>query len=79
MDPARLLSVPSLIESVTAATAASAAVGSHCGTTWWSVNVMDENPSCSYRRTRSIHEADGRSQKMEPEADPVHACHVRRG
>ena len=40
-------SVPSRIESVTAATAASAAVGSHCGTTWWSVNVMEENPSRS--------------------------------
>lgn len=39
--------VPTRIRSVTPATAATAASGSHWGTTTWSVNVTTENPSVS--------------------------------
>ena len=57
--------VPTRIRSVTPATAASAAIGSHCGTTRWSVNVILEKPSASYRRTRARQSPSG-SQKCNP-------------
>jgi hypothetical protein len=41
-SPLSRMRVPTRSRSVTAATAASAAIGSHCGTTRWSVNVMLE-------------------------------------
>ena len=57
---------PTRSRSVTAAIADNPAMGSHWGTTRWSVRVTVEKPSRSYRRTRSRQSSTGSSQKCRP-------------